>query len=86
MKKCILTKAKELIEGPRAEAYGDFRDNFRDTADIVNTLRGTDLEGEDIAWVLIVLKMVRERAQHKTDNLIDICGYTKLLNDYLEAK
>ena len=44
-----------------------------------------ELTDIDCAKVLIAVKLVRESYKHKEDNLIDACGYLKLLNDLYEC-
>jgi len=79
----ILETAKELLNGDRAKAYGDVVENFEAIAAVSNVLlrrKGKKLDVEDIAIVLVALKMAREGNMHKDDNLIDGAAYLNILS------
>ncbi len=78
----ILTKAGELVNGPRQSDYGPPAEDFRCTAWLWNAwLRRrhgkTDwaLDAKDVAIMMVLLKISREAYKHKPDNLVDAAGY-----------
>lgn len=78
----IADEAKDLVYGDRSKSYGDWLDNASRAADIYNAWRrpACPINAEDINLILLALKMSREAVRHKQDNLVDIIGYTLLLD------
>lgn len=74
----ILNQAADAITGDRAESYGPAEDSFETIAQLWNTYAGTDLDAEDVAMMLVLMKVARQMYKHKDDNLIDIAGYAAL--------
>lgn len=74
----ILNKAVAAITGDRAESYGPAEDSFETIAQLWNTYAGTDLDAEDVAMMLVLMKVARQMYKHKDDNLVDIAGYAAL--------
>lgn len=68
----------------RSDMYGDTEDSFKTICEFWNTyLRGIDvmptsrkLCPEDVAMMMVLLKIARETYAHKRDNMVDIIGYT----------
>ena len=79
MKKTILQEAQELTDGPRNADYGDVIKSFVTTSQIANQL-GCDISAVGVCKVHIATKLSRESNKHKRDNLVDICGYVRLLS------
>jgi len=73
-------KAKKLITGSRAEQYGDQDKNFTLIAEMASLLTGKELAKTDIVKIMISVKLMREQYKHKNDNLVDVIGYTDILN------
>ena len=78
----ILEEAIALINGNRAEDYGDAQSNFQHMADLVNLIiRKADgkLSASDMALVMIQVKIARlqETPDHE-DSWTDIAGYAAL--------
>ena len=78
----ILEEAIALINGNRAEDYGDAQSNFQHMADLVNPIiRKADgkLSASDMALVMIQVKIARlqETPDHE-DSWTDIAGYAAL--------
>ena len=85
----ILKRAHEIVVGRAEEPdrqYGDFIQSMKDTAIIAGLMTGTLVTTEQAYAVLIGLKLVREGAHHKEDNLLDALAYIGSLNDYYETK
>lgn len=76
----ILNKAKECVCGDRDKQYGEPEDCFELIAkywEVYLAQKGTLLElfGEDIAAMMVLLKIARNQYKSKDDNWIDIAGY-----------
>lgn len=74
----ILDEAKKIIGGERREAYGEANESFNQIANLWMAYLGKGVTAHDVAMCMILLKLVREKHAHKTDNLVDICGYAAL--------
>ena len=79
----VLLEAESLVNGDRAASYGDPKDNFRRWRDMC---RATDrpalreITAEDLAVVMICLKVCRDTASVKRDNVVDGAAYFELWN------
>lgn len=85
----ILEKAIKEVCTVKADSYGKPEDSFKAIADLwsayfenlppIKTEKGIPKEKifspKDVAVMMILLKVAREIAKHKEDNLIDIAGY-----------
>lgn len=78
----VLDEAKTLICGARREEYGGVSESFEDIAKMWSALFGIDIEAKQVALAMILLKVCREKRNHKHDNLVDIAGYAGLA-DYM---
>ena len=76
----ILSEAEEIVNGSRHSDYGDAKESFSRIATIASVMTGKELAPEDCCAVLMAVKLVRESFKHKRDNLVDLCGYTELMN------
>ncbi|ALF02203.1 hypothetical protein SEA_LADYBIRD_62 [Mycobacterium phage LadyBird] len=78
----ILTTAEEIINGQRAQDYGDAKENHVRIANLWNTyLQKPDLiSHDDVAVMMILLKIARfmENGYHH-DTVVDIAGYAGVL-------
>ena len=86
MTNSILLKAENIVNGERQADYSDPVQNFTDIAQMATFLTKKELTAEDCCNVLIAVKLARERFKHKEDNLIDLAGYTEILNRIKENK
>lgn len=77
-KETILQEADRLINGPRLDSYGDVRPSFTAIGKGWELIIGSPVSAEQVALCMAWLKIVREQASHKRDNLVDICGYVGL--------
>lgn len=76
----ILQEAESLVHGARNETYGHPLDDFSRTATLFNTLASSNsprLIAEDIALLLICVKLSRQSNLPKRDNLVDLAGYAE---------
>ena len=75
----ILLEAESIVNGARHADYGG-TEGIERIAKVASIITNKDLTPKDIALVMISLKLVRESFNHKRDNLVDICGYSEILN------
>lgn len=84
--KC-LESADKLIHGPRRASYGPVEESFKRHALVWNGVllpklkEGMEITPQDVALMMVGLKVTREANAHSQDNLDDICGYTALLEE-----
>ena len=75
----ILGEAAMLVYGDRESDYGHPRDDFSRTARLWNAwLEGRPnrrVGADDVAAMMILLKMSRQCHKVKRDNLVDMAGY-----------
>ncbi|AHJ86421.1 hypothetical protein 40AC_58 [Mycobacterium phage 40AC] len=77
----ILTKAEEIINGQRAQDYGDALENHQRIANLWNAyLQKPAVDPHDVAVMMILLKIARfmENGYHE-DTVVDIAGYAGVL-------
>lgn len=77
----VLLEAMKVINGERVDQYGNPEDCFDMIAEFWSSYTGVPLRGKDVAMMMDLLKIAREKTTHKRDNLRDICGYTALAAD-----
>lgn len=85
-KQNILQEANSIVRGDRQADYGDTVANFKHIANIASAIRKKEFTAEDCCVVLIAVKLAREQFKHKRDNLVDLAGYTEILNQIKEAE
>lgn len=84
-KESILDEAKRITSGERQKDYGHPSENFRRIADFWNIymLNKKDptsiLNEEDVAWMMVLLKIARDQNKPTKDNLLDTIGYARTL-------
>lgn len=79
----ILEEAQRLTSGARQVAYGRPIDNYQLLADLVNAYLGPKLTEpltpEDVAMVMVLVKVARERHRPHRDNRTDGAGYFQVI-------
>ena len=84
----VLLEARNTINGERQDQYGNPEDCFTMIATYWNTYLDSKespvITASDVAMMQVLLKIARQANAHKHDNLVDICGYTALLDDMNE--
>ena len=84
-KETILTEAARITAGPRQRDYDHPRPNHQRIALLWNAYikirqhPSADLDAEDVAKMMILLKIARDAKTRTRDNLTDICGYARCL-------
>ena len=83
--KTVLQEAQDIVykggEQNAERSYGKATETFVKIANIASVLCGKEISPADVAKIQIAHKLVRESVQHKRDNLVDLCGYTSILQD-----
>lgn len=74
----VLSIAQAILSGDRRESYGSPRESFARIATLWSAYLGYAISSHDVAMLMILLKMARQKNKHKEDNLVDICGYASL--------
>ena len=82
----ILQEANSIVRGDRQADYGDTVANFKHIANIASAIRKKEFTAEDCCVVLMAVKLAREQFKHKRDNLVDLAGYTEILNQIKEVE
>jgi hypothetical protein len=84
-KESLLDEAKRLTSRDRQKNYGHPKDNFKRIADLWNSYLTnrqnpeTEISTEDVAWMMVLLKIARDLNKPTRDNLVDAIGYTRTL-------
>jgi|TARA_R110000824_G_scaffold3527_4_gene16754 hypothetical protein len=75
----ILETAKELINGPRATAYGEAFDNHERISILWSVLLEKDISVSQVYQCMVAVKLARliVTPEHE-DSWVDICGYAAL--------
>lgn len=80
----ILEEAEEIINGPRRASYGPVEESFERVALVWSGILGTKVTAIQVALMMTGLKLCREGNAHHRDNLVDIVGYTLLLEKLID--
>lgn len=72
-----LREAAGIINGDRNKQYGAPEDNFERTAKIWSVILGIDISNEDVAMMMVGLKVARyaSKSGYQPDTWVDIAGY-----------
>ena len=85
----VLEEAQNITSGDRHKDYGDAAQNWRCTSRLITALianirdiRGPDarLSDSDGLMIMVLVKLAREQFRHKRDNIVDMCGYARLIS------
>jgi len=80
-----LTEAMEVAGQSRSRDYGHPLENHQRIANLWNAYMegrndpSSPLEAEEVAWMMVLLKVAREQHTHKHDSLVDVCGYVRCI-------
>ena len=80
----ITKEAEKIVAGARQGDYGTPERSLEDIAKIWSVIFKKEITKEQVALCMVGLKVARECANHKTDNLVDIIGYTIILDEFYE--
>lgn len=65
-------------------SYGPAKDNFADIATMWSVILGVPVTVDQVAPMMIALKLCREKNGHKADNFVDIAGFAAIGNEITE--
>lgn len=82
----ILIEAHRLTHGDRNAAYGCALDDYQRTTDAFEALTGIHITPEQGMLFMVCVKLSREAHKHRTDNLVDACGYLSLIEDSIQER
>lgn len=82
----VLQEAERIINGDRAEQYGDCRRSFDRIAKLWTAYHGTGFTEFDVANMMILLKVSRTHDEYHRDSYVDIAGYAGLAEKLGEAE
>ena len=81
----ILEEAERLVAGDRQWAYDHPKDNCTRIGQIWGTILERDsIPPETVALMMIGLKVARQMFRPTRDNLVDIAGYSRVIDLILE--
>ena len=81
--KMFLEEANDIIYGKRAEDYGDAIENFTNIANMwTNYTMSFHFTKEDVAMMMIMVKIARCHQKITEDSLKDIVGYCTILHRF----
>lgn len=88
----LLIEADTITNGPRREEYSHPLDDFSKTAKIWTGIllpklkEGVEITPEEVALLMVGLKLSREAFKHKRDNLVDGIGYLNTVNMVIKER
>ncbi len=83
----ILSQAADITAGDREKDYGDPHDNLTNMALLVQAYligkHNVDiyLNSEDMAWIMVLLKVARASTGYKHDNYVDAAAYAAIAGE-----
>lgn len=84
--KSVLEEALEIVNGSRNVDYGDPVISFIKIGKIATLICGEPMTPIMCCAALMAVKIERESYKHKRDNLVDLCGYTEIMNRLIESE
>lgn len=80
----ILARAAEVTGGERHDSYGPVEPNLQRIANLWMAYLGPGalLSAEDVAWMMVLLKMARSGAHgYHEDNYVDAAAYAAIAGE-----
>ena len=83
----ILKRAVEVTGGERQDSYGPVKDNLSNIAaywTVYLTQRNgslVEVDAEDVAWMMTMLKAARSMAGYHEDNYVDAAAYAAIAGE-----
>jgi len=86
----VLTEAQGLVHGDRNEQYGAPISEYTRTVGMVNAMLAHKLKEplapEDLAYIMVCLKLSRQVNKPKRDSLVDAAGYCEVAQWIIDAR
>lgn len=83
----ILKRAVEVTGGERQDSYGPVKDNLSSIAEfwqVYLTRRNgclVQVEAQDVAWMMTMLKAARSMSGYHEDNYVDAAAYAAIAGE-----
>lgn len=71
----LLDQARERVTGQRAQDYGKVEDNFGTIASLWGAYLDKTISCEDVAALMVLLKIARIKGGSTDDSWVDVAGY-----------
>lgn len=78
MTETILQEAERIINGDRQGSYGPPEQSLGDIANLWSPYLGKEISAQDVANLMILLKVSRSKRGFHRDSFVDIAGYAGL--------
>jgi hypothetical protein len=75
----ILDEAAQLVNGDRQRDYGHPKDNLARIASLWSGILDRPVTAKEVGLCMVALKLAREVATPKRDNIVDAAGYLRML-------
>lgn len=82
----VLQEAQRITRGDRNEAYGEPIDEHDRIAEYWSTFLGVPVTGEQVAMMMVLLKVARQGHAYRRDSLVDIAGYADCCQRIVEER
>jgi hypothetical protein len=86
----VLLEAQSLVHGDRNQQYGAPAEEYRRTVGMVNAMLAGKLKEplapEDLAYIMVCLKLSRQINKAKRDSLVDAAGYCEVAQWILDSE
>jgi hypothetical protein len=86
----VLTEAEGLVHGDRNAQYGAPAEEYARTGGMVNAMLAAKLKEpltpEDMAYIMVCLKLSRQINKPKRDSLVDAAGYCEVAQWIIDAR
>jgi len=76
----ILQEAETIVNGARAQLYGDVTKNHRRIAQLWSVVLDQPVSAREAALCMLLVKVAREVHRPKRDNRVDMAGYAEVLD------
>lgn len=81
----VLIEAHSIINGARRASYGSPKESFDDIASAwtlqLKSQLTKPITARQVALMMAMLKILRDRSKPARDNTVDLCGYGALAED-----
>lgn len=71
----LLDNARERVTGQRSQDYGKVEDNFSTIAQLWGGYMDKTISCEDVAALMVLLKIARIKGGSTDDSWVDVAGY-----------
>ena len=80
-RQAVLNEAGRIIHSDRNSAYGEPEENLGLIANMWSAYLGVNVTARDTAWLMVLLKIAREKHAPHPDNPVDVAGYAAIAGE-----